>query len=158
MDLVAELIGLIESLNAAEVEYAVCGGIALAIHGYPRFTQDIDLLVQGADLARVQSAAAARGFSIAGGRMSFGSGTPNLREIVRVSKSDGRDVLTLDLLIVGPALADAWNTRKRGEWRGQQLWVVSQTGLLKMKRMAGRSQDLADIDRLTQSGAEDRDA
>jgi hypothetical protein len=158
MDLVAELFGLIESLNAAGVEYAVCGGIALAIHGHPRFTQDIDLLVQDTDLARVQSIAAARGFSIAGGRISFGVGTPNVRELVRVSKSLGRDVLTLDLLIVGSALKGAWNSRTRAEWRGQRMWVVSQVGLLTMKRLAGRPQDLADIARLTQAGAEDQDA
>lgn len=41
VNLVDELRGLLESLNGAGVEYAVCGGIAVAIHGYPRFTKDI---------------------------------------------------------------------------------------------------------------------
>jgi len=33
-------------------------------------------------------------------------------------------------------------------WAGQPLWVVSREGLVQMKRLAGRTQDLADIERL----------
>lgn len=133
-----------EVLNAGGVEYAVCGGIALAIHGYPRFTQDIDLLVRGCDLDRAIALAAKRGFTLDGGRMSFGSGTPSSRELRRISESDLRDVLTLDLLVVGPALEETWAGRQVAEWRGQRLWVVSRVGLAHVKRIAGRMQDSVD--------------
>ena len=33
-------------LNAAEVRYVVVGGFALALHGYPRFTKDVDILIE----------------------------------------------------------------------------------------------------------------
>jgi hypothetical protein len=44
MDLYDELRSLVAALDRQHVDYAICGGIALALHGYPRFTKDIDLL------------------------------------------------------------------------------------------------------------------
>jgi hypothetical protein len=156
VNLVDELLGLVESLNSAGVEYAVCGGIEVAIHGHPRFTKDIDLLIAASDLDRVRTAVSGRGFVLEGGRFCFGAGTQSEREMFRISRADGSDVLTLDLLLVGPVLADAWNTRQRVEWRGQPMWVVSRDGLVRMKRVSGRPQDLADVSHLIDSSKEDR--
>ena len=119
MNLVEELLGLVDELLAQQVEYAVCGGIALAIHGHPRFTKDIDLLIQLDDLERVRSAAHRRGFTLEGGLLRFGAGTEKDRSIFRLSKADGPEILTLDLLLVGPALAGVWETRRTVEWRGR---------------------------------------
>jgi len=154
VNLVDELLGLVESLNGAGVEYAVCGGIAVAIHGYPRFTKDIDLLIRASDLDRVRTAAKPRGFVLEGGRLCFGAGTQKEREVFRLSKADGPELLTLDLLLAGPALEEVWNSRQRVEWRGQRVWVVSRDGLVRMKRMAGRLQDLADVEHLLGSSQE----
>ncbi len=44
--LLDELSQLISALNENEIEYAVCGGLALAIHGFARATLDIDILIQ----------------------------------------------------------------------------------------------------------------
>jgi len=149
MDLIEELLGLVDALNAEGVEYAVCGGIAVAVHGHPRFTKDIDLLVQAADLARIEAAARGRGFTLAGVPMRLGVGTPNEREILRLTKAVGSEALTLDMLLVGEALLDVWRTRTRLKWQGRELGVVSRDGLLRMKRLSGRGQDLADIEALT---------
>jgi hypothetical protein len=148
VNLVDELHSLIESLDAAGVEYAVCGGIALAIHGRPRFTKDIDLLVRAADLERVQSLAKSRGFTLEGGWLSFAPGTKEEREMLRLSKAEGSGLLTLDLFLVGPILEDVWNSRRSLEWQGRQVWAVSREGLMRMKRLAGRPQDLVDLDDL----------
>jgi hypothetical protein len=147
VNLVDELLGLITALNDSNVDHAVCGGIAVAIHGHPRFTKGIDLLVRAADLDRVRDVARTRGFSLEGGLLRFGSG-PQQREVFRLSKAVGPNLLTLDLLLVGPVLEDTWNTRQRVEWRGQKVSVVSRDGLLRMKRIAARPQDLADVDKL----------
>ena len=157
MNLVEELLALVADLEREGVEYALCGGIAVAIHGHPRFTQDIDLLVNGADLERIRMIARGRGFGLAGLPMRFGAGTPGEREIHRCTKASGSETLTLDLLLVGHALKQVWRDRKRAAWRGQSLWVVSRDGLLKMKRLSGRAQDLADIEALERSEGERRD-
>ncbi len=149
MDLIEELLGLVAALHAGRIDYAVCGGIALAIHGHPRFTQDIDLLVQAADRERLVGVARTCGFTLEGIPLRFGAGTPNEREMTRLTKVDGRDHLTLDLLFAGRALGRVWATRQPVEWRGRELWVVSRDGLVEMKRISGRTQDAVDIETLT---------
>ena len=49
-DLQEELLGLCQAFASEGIEYAVCGGMAVAVHGYPRATQDIDMLVREEDL------------------------------------------------------------------------------------------------------------
>ena len=63
MDFFQELKDLTLALDAGEVDYALDGGVALAIHGVPRATQDIDLLVRPEDLSRLREVARARGCS-----------------------------------------------------------------------------------------------
>ena len=151
MNLVDELLGIVVDLESAAVPYALCGGLAVAIHGHPRFTHDIDLLIQPDDLSRVRDIARLRGFTLEGGRIAFGTGTPSERALHRIAKASGVEALTLDPLLVGPSLASVWNQRKRATWRDHDLWVVSRDGLIHMKRLSGRLQDLADIEALKQS-------
>ncbi|RYE93550.1 MAG: hypothetical protein EOO75_04120 [Myxococcales bacterium] len=66
LDLFAELTGLLQILEQRGLDYALCGGIALAIHGVPRATQDIDLMGRRADLDALREAARER--SSTGGR------------------------------------------------------------------------------------------
>lgn len=157
MNLIEELLALVAALESARVPYALCGGLAVAVHGHPRFTKDIDLLVPSVGLERVQATARTCGFVLEGGTLVFGEGTPRERTIQRLSKTVRSEVLTLDLLVVGPALADVWNARLQSVWRGKTLWVVSRSGLLLMKRLSARPQDLADIDALskTEPGQDD---
>jgi hypothetical protein len=53
IDVYAELKRIINSLNENNVEYAVCGGWAMAIYGVPRATVDIDLLISEESLEKV---------------------------------------------------------------------------------------------------------
>ena len=46
MRLQKDLKGFIESLNSQSVDYVIVGGFALAFHGFPRYTGDIDILVR----------------------------------------------------------------------------------------------------------------
>jgi hypothetical protein len=144
LDLYAEAIGLFADLEREGVPYAVAGAMALAIHGVPRATADIDLLVPADAVERAQAVARARGFTIAALPMRFGDGT----EMRRVTKLSEEEAVTLDLLIVNPTLLPVWDTRRRIEAESGPIWVVSRDGLLRMKALAAREQDLADIRRL----------
>ena len=53
MDLVAELRAVARTLEEAGVPYAVCGGLAVTLHGATRATKDIDLLVREEDVERI---------------------------------------------------------------------------------------------------------
>lgn len=77
------------------------------------------------------------------------------RVVRRVSKLVEGDVLPLDLMPVPAWLASAWQDREVVEWDGRRVVVVSREGLIAMKRVAGRPQDLADIARLTGADHDD---
>lgn len=69
-------------------------------------------------------------------------------EIVRVSKVVGRDLLTLDLLLVGPSIRNVWDSREIRVFNGRQIGVVSREGMKRLKLIAGRKQDLLDLEQL----------
>jgi hypothetical protein len=159
LDLVTELEGLLDAFEACGVAYALCGGLALAVHGYPRTTKDIDVLVPPGDLDRAIAAARRAGFDLPARKMTFGlrSGAP--REIHRISKldADTGELMALDLLIVNPQLEPVWASRKTLRAGARRLVVVSREGLATMKRIAGRPQDLADLARLAGTDDDDDD-
>lgn len=148
VNLYDELVALARALDAAGVEFALCGGLALAVHGHPRATKDIDLVVRREDVALVKAVARACGFVLESLPMRFESSGV---ELERVSKVVGADVLMLDLLIANDVLRPAWESRVRVAWGGGELPVVSRQGLIAMKVAAGRPQDLADLARLQES-------
>lgn len=148
MNLYEELLALIDVLEKAGLDYALCGGVALALHGHPRFTKDIDLLVREEDLDKVRAAVVELGFTVDGGRVPFRLGTPDEHFMYRLTKVSGRETLTLDLIVVAPVLENIWSTRGVFAWKGQSIRALSREGLSAMKRIAGRTQDLADLEKL----------
>lgn len=145
-NLFTELIGLTSEFRRQGLDYAVCGGLALAVYGFPRATKDIDVLVVEQSLPQIKAAAKRCGFTITGTTMTFGSGD----RLVRVIKPlpPGEDVLILDLMLVGEHNRDAWETRREVETTIGTVCVAGVEGLKNMKRRAGRPHDLADLQRL----------
>jgi hypothetical protein len=74
MDLFLELGRLPPRREQRGVDFALCGAVALAIHGVPRATQDIDLLVRPAALPHLREAARSCGFIPESVPMDFASG------------------------------------------------------------------------------------
>jgi hypothetical protein len=153
LDLLAEFEALVVALGDRDVPYAVCGGMAVNVHGHVRATMDIDVLAPRDGLEAILEVARNLGFGLRAGPIPFGADTPVYRELHRASKIDGEDVLTIDVLVVTPVLREAWDTREVLEWQGRPLPVVSRAGLIAMKKLAGRLQDLADIEKLEGSDA-----
>lgn len=148
LDLVAELQGVASTLRASGVELALCGGLAVAVHGHLRATKDIDLLIRSADRDAALASLKSAGFDLLAARMTFDASTPSERNIQRVSKVvDGHQV-TVALILVEPAFGRVWATRQTFERDGTTLVVVSRDGLIEMKRLAARAQDVADIEAL----------
>lgn len=150
LNLVTELEALVDALDAEGVPYALCGGLALGIHGHPRATTDIDLLVRSEDLAKAVTVAKRVGFDVPARKMIFGLRSGKRREVQRISKLDPEtnDLLPLDFLVVNDELADVWRERVTVDAGRRKLTVVSRAGLATMKRIAGRGQDLVDLAKL----------
>jgi len=135
---------LLAILNARGVAYVVVGGIALAHHGAPRFTGDIDLFVRpDAENARRLVAALAE----------FGFGSVGLAEGDFLSEGRviqlGFEPWRIDLLtsLAGVSWDEVDAGADTGDF-GVPARVIGRTELIRNKRAVGRPQDLADIARL----------
>jgi hypothetical protein len=145
VNLYEELEALARAFESAGVEFALCGGLALAVHGHPRATRDIDVLVRREDLSLAKKVARSCGYTLSSLPTKFAG---SAIEIERVSKVVGTDVLMLDFILAEPGLVSVWESRERLPWRGTTLPVVSRSGLISMKLSAGRPQDVADLAKL----------
>ncbi|HMZ78381.1 MAG TPA: hypothetical protein PLL06_01680 [Acidobacteriota bacterium] len=155
MDLYEEFVALIDILNETGINYALCGGLAVAFFGYVRFTKDIDLLIIGEDLPRIRKALEPRGFVFYSGATPFDPGSPTSRTIHRLSKIEGSDVLPIDLIIATPLFDQVWKQRQVVEWNGRSVQIVSREGLRFMKQLADRNQDRLDLAQLGLGGNKD---
>src|SRR5437867_7324883 len=145
---------IVRALNAAEVRYLIVGDLAVNAHGYVRLTRDVDLVLQ-LDRANVTRALNAL-FEI-GYQMAIPA-NPETREDWRRNKgmitlklwSDEHQRTPVDIFVYEPfnfaqeyAIGTALEVCP-----GLSARVVSLETLLKMKRDAGRPQDLIDIEEL----------
>ncbi len=136
---------ILSLFNAERVEYLVVGGYALAAHGLPRATGDIDLFVRPSaeNAPRVERAllnfgAPPDGFV----RQDFED--PAL--ILQIGVPPGRvDVITS---IEGVTFDEAWPNRLTVELEGIVVPLLGREELLRNKRAVGRLQDRADVERL----------
>ena len=147
IDVYAELKRIINALNENDVEYAVCGGWAMAIHGVPRATVDIDLLISEDSLDKVFEIAKQNDYWLEGLPMSFHNGQIEIRRISKIDDETGF-VLILDLLLVTPEIVDVWQNKSAETLEDGVVFVVSRDGLIKLKTLSGRTQDKADIEKL----------
>ncbi len=146
IDLAVEFEAVISALAEHGIEYAVCGGMAMAIHSLPRATVDIDLMIRPEDEERVYPAVEPLGFRIRAKPMHFDHGKMEIRRVTKIDPAG--DTLMLDLLLVTPAFENVWRDRIRVDSEFGSISVVSREGLIELKsgRMSGTDQD--DIKRL----------
>ena len=147
LDIYDEFRRLIEELDKRAMDYAVCGGMAMAFHGSPRATIDIDLLVPGKSLDAIIALAGELGYTIREKDLSFAAGVIEIRRVSKIDRESG-DLLSLDFLLVTPQLQQIWDMRVVSQWQSRRLSVVSRDGLIAMKRLRGSGQDLDDIEKL----------
>lgn len=147
-DLYEELLELTAALRAHQVPYALCGGLALAVYGFPRATKDIDILIEQQALPDVCRAAKSCGFTLRGAGINFRSGM-RLERLIKPLPPSEESVL-LDLLIVTDVSRKAWEQRIEVETARGPVWVVSPSGLKSMKLLRNSLQDQADIENLDQ--------
>src|SRR5438309_7554046 len=109
-------------LDRASVEYALVGGLAVAIWGAPRATKDIDLLVRPDDLSRAMEAVRGGGFVLEGLPFDFKDGS----RVQRVNKVDATgNLMTIDFMLVNANLESAWESRSKLPFADRNVTVVS---------------------------------
>ena len=135
----------IESLNVNQVRYLVVGGYAVALHGRPRYTKDLDVWVE----CSTENAPA-----LLQALEQFGFGSLGLTaddflvpdQVVQLGYPPHR----IDILvgISGVEFADCYPQRVEVELDGVEVNFIDLENLKKNKKASGRLQDLADLENL----------
>ena len=129
------------SLQKHEVKYVVIGGIAAVLHGVPRATFDLDILIE-ATAENVQRLLDAF-IEAKLGTATMTSSDDVLAHDVTIFNDRVRiDVQTKTL---GIAFEDVWLRRKTVSYHKQSFFILSLSDLITSKRAAGRPKDLDDI-------------
>lgn len=136
---------LLASFNAGGVEYLLVGGYALAHHGAPRYTGDLDLLVRATpeNAQRVLAALEAFGFG------SLGLTAGDFCAPDRVVQL-GHPPVRIDLLtsLDGVSWEEAVREAETGALLDESVPVIGRAAFIANKRATGRPSDLADLEAL----------
>ncbi|NMB99025.1 MAG: hypothetical protein GYA35_01970 [Thermoanaerobaculaceae bacterium] len=146
MNLFDEFKSLIKDLNDNNLKYAIVGAVAMAFYTEPRFTRDIDILIDIEDFAKAKMVLESRGY--------FESASPwmfqNVAiELHRFLKTSDEDEMFIDILIpkeeevrriIGNAV--------EAESSEGSAFIVSKDDLIWLKRKRNSKQDQADIEKL----------
>ena len=144
MDLLNELKEIITRLDKDKIEYALCGGLAMAIYALPRATLDIDILIENDSLESTKTAVQELGYREMAAPMRFHNGKIHIHRVNKIESETG-EVLMLDLVIVTPEIRAAWESRSEVEWEHGKISVVSPQGLILLKSFRKSGQDQDDI-------------
>jgi len=135
-----ELLGL---LNKNRVRYCVVGAYALAFYKRPRYTNDIDILVEpdikNADkVIKTLNEFGFRSLKLSGEDFS----KPG--RIVQL----GHEPLRVDILtsIEGCSFAEIWKNKKCGKYGNEKIYFIGIKELIKNKKASNRKQDQADLE------------
>lgn len=135
----------IESLNTHKVKYLVVGGYAVAFHGHPRYTKDLDVWVSRDRANLTKLVEALRHFGVG----ALGYSTEALSPpdtFIQI----GVPPVRIDILnsLLGVRFVDCYRKRNRKKIDGIEISFIDIESLMKNKAAVGRKRDLADIEDL----------
>lgn len=137
------------SFQSHDVRYVVIGGIAAVLHGVPRATFDLDILIEATvpNAERLLQALREAGFVTAD--------LTDAQGILANEITVFNDLVRIDVLTSTPGITfhDAWSRRETMDYQGQKFYVASRRDLIASKRAAGRPRDLEDV-RILELGPE----
>ena len=136
---------LLALFNAQNVEYLIIGGYALAFHGAPRYTGDLDILVRPdpANAQRILKALALFGF----GLLSLAAADfENPERVIQL----GEPPVRIDLItsVTGVSWEETFSSRVPGNYGDIPVYFLGREPFIRNKRAIGRAKDLADIEAL----------
>ncbi len=148
LDLYTEFETVIEALEEHQINYAVCGGLAVSFFAQPRLTQDIDVLLAPAECERCKEILLPLGFQFLSTPMRFDTDTVEVHKLTKIEPG-GADYIFLDLIAaISPLTQKILAEHVRLSWKEKPVWIVSRDGLIKLKKAAKRPKDFLDLDAL----------
>jgi hypothetical protein len=132
-------------LNGHDVRYLIIGGFAFSFYAEPRYTKNIDILIENSHENAGNLIKALQVFGFTDTALSqkdfLESG-----QVIQLGVAPVRiDILTS---IKGIDFRNLWKNRVAGRYGDIKVWFISKDDLIRIKRMSGRKQDIADIEKL----------
>ena len=133
---------LFASFRLHSAKALIIGAHAVAFHAKPRYTKDLDILIESTAENAARVLAALEEFGFAGlGLTADDFTTPG--RIVQLGFAPNRiDIATR---IDGITFDEAWSSRVESNYGSETVAYIGFDALVKNKRAAGRPQDLADV-------------
>jgi hypothetical protein len=132
-------------LNKHKVRYCVVGAFAMAFHARPRYTKDMDILIE-------TTAENANRLLIALDEFGFGSLKLAVKDFLTQGNiiQLGYEPVRIDILtsIKGLAFAEIWESRIQGPYGEETVNFIDRHNLIKSKKLSNRAQDRADLELL----------
>ena len=129
------------SLQRHKVRYIVIGGIAAVLHGVPRATFDLDILID----ARPDNAKRLLDAFLEAGLGTAALTTPEVLLSQEITIFKDRVRIDVQTSTPGLKFEEAWERRATMEYQKQKFYVASREDLIASKRAAGRPVDLEDV-------------
>ncbi|MBZ5516880.1 MAG: hypothetical protein LAN62_18935 [Acidobacteriia bacterium] len=139
----------IASLNSGGIEYLIVGAVALAHHGFPRYTGDLDILVHNSPENAQRLELALRSFGFGGLGLQQSDFVESYQEIQLGVPPNRIDLLTS---LTGVSFEKAWMGREDVELEGVPVHFIGRQALIQNKKATRRPQDLADLEALGEIG------
>ena len=137
-----------------DVRYVVIGGVASILHGVPRVTFDLDVLIEASpeNARRLLEA-------LLDAELPTASLT-TVDDVLANEITIFKDRVRIDVQTSTPGLgfADAWERKMTMEYNGQEFHVVCREDLISSKLAAGRAVDLEDVRLLEISDSDDAES
>jgi|SRR5579872_2444911 len=145
MKLSKDLREFIALLNSHKAKYLVVGGHAVAYHGYPRFTGDVDFFIERTQANAQVMENVLNDFGFSGvGLKAADFMQPEC--VIQLGRPPNRvDILTS---ISGVDFAHAWAAKVDASFDGVPVFVISKELLIQNKKAVQRAQDVADLKKL----------
>ena len=134
----------IAALNKNSVEYLIVGSFALAFHGYPRATGDIDFWIRSTpqNIKALYQALNDFGFQ----ELEISEDDLLSGKIIQL----GYPPVRIDLITVldGLTQEEIWKSRETGKFGDHDTFYLGREAFVRNKRTLGRHKDLADLELL----------
>ena len=133
-------------LNEEKIDYLIVGGYAVAFHGAPRATGDIDILIrpEHEHVVRLLAAIECFGFPSAGVTPEYLLTQSKILQLGRVPVQ-----IHIMTSITGVDWNQAWGSRQQGVYGGVPVFFIGLSALVANKAAAARPKDVADIKALS---------
>ena len=134
----------VAALNKNRIDYVIVGSFALAFHGYPRATGDIDFWIRPTpvNLKALFNALSDFGFE----ELEISEDDLMSGKIIQL----GYPPVRIDLITVLDGLKEEeiWKTRAKGRFADHDVFYLGRSAFIRNKRALGRHKDLADLELL----------